>query len=411
MENYFANVAVIGGGAAGLACAVACAQKDEKNKKRKIIILEKEQRVGKKLLATGNGRCNLTNLNASPENYHGSFQKGIEHLLKEIPPREVLRFFEEIGLFWTYDEEGRVYPYSNQASSVLDVLRLALERLGVEEKCGCAVKSVSKRGNKFLIDCGELLVTAERVVVCAGGKASEKLGSDGSGLKLLKEMGHTITPLYPSLVPVSVKNPYMKSLKGIRCNGEVSLADEKGKLIKKERGEIQFGEKALSGICMFNLSSYVGEIKKPRIYINLFPEYDFNTLADLLFKRRKMLSENTLEDFFTGMLHKRIGFVILKDILLKSLSDKAETLTKGDIKKLAEILTRWEFDCSVNMNFSSAQVTKGGVSGKEIDPFTMESKRVKGLYICGEAADVDGECGGYNLQFAFSSGILAGRTV
>lgn len=408
MENYFANVAVIGGGAAGLVCAVTCAKKD---KNRKVIIIEKEQRVGKKILATGNGRCNLTNMNASPENYHGSFQKGVENLLKGIPPSEVLSFFEDIGLFWKEEDEGRVYPYSNQASSVLDVLRLALDRLGVEEKCGCAVKSVSKKGNKFSVVCDGCTVTAEKVVVCTGGKASEKLGSDGSGLKFLKEMGHTITPLYPSLVPVSVKNPYMKSLKGIRCMGEVSLADEKGKIIKKEHGEIQFGEKALSGICVFNLSSYVGEIKKPRIYLNLFPEYDFNTLVDLLFKRRKMLSENTLEDFFTGMIHKRIGFVILKDVLSKNLSQKVGTLTKADIKQIAQTLTKWEFECTVNMNFSSAQVTKGGVSGKEIDPYTMESKKVKGLYICGEAADVDGDCGGYNLQFAFSSGIMAGRMV
>lgn len=408
MENNFAHVAIIGGGAAGLACAAVCAQRD---KNRKIIIIEKEQRVGKKLLATGNGRCNLTNLNALPNNYHGSFQKGVEHLLKEIPPTEVLNFFESIGLFWKQEEEGRVYPYSNQASSVLDVLRLALERLNVQEKCGCFVKSISKSGNKFLIDCGDVNVTAEKVVVCAGGKASEKLGSDGSGLKILKELGHTITPLYPSLVPVTVKNPYMKSLKGIRCQGQVSLADDRGKIIKRERGEIQFSEKSLSGICVFNLSTYVVELKKPKIYLNLFPEKDFNSLVELLFQRKKIFSENTLEDFFTGLIHKRIGFVILKDLLYKNLSQKVSGLSKADIKQIAQILTKWEFDCVPNMNFASAQVTKGGVSGKEIDPFTMESKKVKNLYICGEAIDVDGDCGGYNLQFAFSSGILAGRTV
>ncbi len=396
------QVAIIGGGASGLICGCVA------GKKYKTVIIEKEKRIGKKLLATGNGRCNLTNINADINDYMGSFKEGVKFLLQKYPPEFIIDYFAELGLVCKADLAGRVYPLCKQASAVLDILRNCLSSGGVSEICETAVTDIVKTKNGFKIIAENLIVKAEKVVIAAGGCAQSKLGSDGSGLKILKKLGHTVTPLNPALTSIKVNSNVMKSLKGIRIDGKVTLISN-NKIIKTEKGEIQFTENALSGICVFNISSLINKVICPVISLNLLADID--NVENFIKARADAFKNYELEKFFTGLFHKNIGFAVLKESNIFPLSRKVSTLSDKDIKIIANTITDWRFTPVLNNDFSKAQVTSGGISGNEINFKTMESKIIPNLYICGETVDVNGYCGGFNLQFAFSSGILAGESL
>ena len=396
------DAVIIGGGASGLMCAVAAKLK---NKKLNIAIIEKNDRVGKKLLSTGNGRCNLTNKNVAVNKYKGSFD-GLSGVLNRCGTDKLLSYFKSLGLLTFCDSEGRYYPVSKQASSVLDVLRFNAEVLGVKILCKQNIHSISRQ-NSFTVKTADDVINAEKLIICCGSKAAPKLGGSASAIDYLKNLGHTVIPFSPALCPVKVESSVLKSLKGLRSTAAVTLS-RNGKLIKTEGGEVQFTEGALSGICVFNLSLYAE--KGDVISLDLADFISSEELYSHLLNSKKLFSNLTAENIFTGVLQKRLAQAVLKACgveLNKSISE----LTENELKALVKTAKNMTFTVTGNAGFEQAQCALGGVKGSEIDGRTMQSKRVKNLYVCGEAVDICGECGGYNLHFAFASGIIAGESL
>lgn len=404
-EKYY-NVVIIGGGASGLMCAVSAKQH---NKNINIAIIEKNDRVGKKLLSTGNGRCNLTNTKACADYYVGSFKEQSKKLFKRFDTEYLLKIFEDLGLICNSDSEGRFYPISKQASSVLDVLRFAAERPGVDIYCSESIKSIKKTNGKFTVTTQATQFASDKLVIACGSKAAPKLGGTASAVDYLKNFGHKINSFSPALCPIIVKSNLLKSLKGIRAAGKVTLCDNNDKVIKSETGEIQFAESALSGICVFNLSIYA----KPncKISIDLLPDYSFKELYKLINKHIDLFSNLSCDNLFTGILQKRLSIAVLKMSGISDFAKNCSELSENEIKCICRTVKNMTFCVEGNGDFSNAQCAIGGVIGKEINESTMESKIVNNLYICGEAVDLCGECGGYNLHFAFSSGYLAGENL
>ena len=390
------NIAVIGGGASGLFAAISA-----KNENTDVTIYEKEKRVGRKILATGNGRCNMTNTTASYNDYHSLDIKFIYPTIERFWVDQTLDFFENIGILWKEEDEGKVYPYSDTASAVLDVLRQKLEKSGVITECEFGVKKIKKQNNQFIIeDKNGNRKRADRVIIATGGMAGAQLGSDGSGYKILEGFGHKITKLYPSLVQIRTETDTVKKLKGIKVNAKVSVGD------KEKTGEVLFTDYGISGPPVFWLSSYIEGEKE--IALDIMPEYSYTDISDMITKRVNTLGDIPLEDFFVGMLNKRVSQALLKHIGVEPLSRLASSLSRKEIQAISSIIKNFKLQIKGTSTWNNAQVTKGGADVSQFNADTMESKLVKGLYCCGEVLDVDGDCGGYNLQWAWSSGYIAG---
>lgn len=405
MKNQSVYAAVIGGGAAGMMCAVRAAQN---NPGKRIVILEKADRVGKKLLVTGNGRCNLSNMNAGAESYGGEGSSElINTLFKKYNSARVIEYFKSLGLFTKADGEGRVYPLSNQASSVLDVLRKRMSELNVGELCGCDVRGIQKSSSGYEIFTPDSRIYAEKLIIATGGRA-DYAGRESGSTDILHMLGLNVTGLSPSLSPVKVKSDILRSLKGIRAQAEVSLI-RNDRVIRKERGEVQFAEDSLSGICVFNLSR---EANKGgcEISVALLPDLNDGEIKDEITGRIRRNGNDTADGIFIGMFHKNIGLALLKASGIKP-SAACRDISDKEINKLCRTINDWRFECLKNRDFKKSQVTAGGIRLSEIDPRTFEAKKHKGLYIIGEALDIDGDCGGYNLQFAFASGMCAGDSL
>ena len=403
-NNLNTDIAIIGGGAAGLFCA---AMIKSRAPKLRVIILEKQDRVGKKLLVTGNGRCNLTNLYTTAENFHGSFKQGAEKLLSFCPPDMVIALFEEFGLLTTTEDDGRVYPLSKQANSVLDVLRNICSQYGVQTVCDFFVTDITPKASGVTIKASDnRSVFAKKAILSTGSKSSPGTGADDTVFAVLKKLGHKITKLYPSLCPVNVKSPHLKSLKGVRANGCVALY-QNDKLIKKEYGEIQFTDTSLSGICVFNLSRFANSLDNCYISVSLLPDKSYDEIVDLLIKKKMVVDGKTkAENFLVGYFNRMIGLALIKEAGI-SPGCPISDITNAQLRKLAAVISQWKFDVIKGTDFTRSQVTAGGVFGDEIDCETMKSKKIQNLYIIGEAIDCDGDCGGMNLQFAFSSAYCA----
>lgn len=379
------DVAVVGGGASGIMAAIFAARSG-----RNVCILEKNPRIGKKILATGNGRCNFTNINAKAENYNSEF---VGSAFECFSPKDAISFFEELGLLSKEEAEGRVYPLSGQATAVLDVLRLELERLSVKVITEFDVQNIEKSKDGFVIFSKKEKVQAEKVIVATGGMASPKSGSDGKGYELLKAFGHHTTKLVPSLVQLKTE----KSVGGVRAYGKVTTV-----LGRYDIGEIQFNNYGISGIPVFGLAKHVK--KGEPVFLDLLPDYTEDEVVSILKKR----PNQTMETYLIGILNKALAHFFLKECGISPLSRTSDTLKNDEIIKIAKKIKNWRFDVTGTMPWDNAQVTSGGIELSEIDPCTMESKLVKNLYITGEVADIDGPCGGYNLQWAWASGKLAG---
>ncbi len=409
MPEILYDIAVIGGGASGMMAALSAAQNVPE---LKIAVLERLNRVGKKLLATGNGRCNLTNMNASEKDYHGSVAF-MRPAMRAFPPKKVLSAFMRMGVYPREEDEGRVYPMSDQAASVLDALRLTMEEQGIEEICDFEVSALTraKQGYRLTAKDGRQ-VTAKRVICAAGGMASPSLGGSTSGYRLLESCGHDLTPRCPALVQLKTDPEYVRPLKGIRFGGVIDLIVG-DRIARSERGEILFAEYGLSGIAVMQVSRIAAQAlnQKRRVLarLHLLP-MEGEEAYRLLRSRRDALQERALENFLTGLVHKRVGQMMIKWTIGLSLSEKSGNLTDNHLHALAEALTGWTLEVTGTQGFEQAQVTAGGVSTQHVNPETMESRLADGLYITGEILDIDGDCGGYNLQWAWASGMLAGES-
>ena len=403
MKSY--DLAVVGGCSAGLAAAI--------NAKRSfpnlsVAVIEKLPRVGKKLLATGNGKCNITNSGALEHEYQN---KGFaEYALNRYPPEAVLDFFSSLGLLCYADDCGRFYPRSNAAASVVDALRFELERLKIDVICDTPVKEIKKTKSGFLIN-GE--ISSEKLIIAAGGRSSPAQGSDGSGFELAKAFGHKITPSVPALVPLCASPSVTKPMKGVRVrNAELTLKGSD--IIKKTCGEILFTEYGLSGIAAMELASaaqkYIDcEKVFPFTHIDFMPDMAFDELLDYLNNLSKIKGSCGLDNLLTGFLPKAVGIAICKAAKLYNADMKISELSPRDMRSVASKIKDFPLEVSGTRGFNNSQVTSGGVETAEINEKTMGSKLCKGLYFAGEVIDVDGGCGGFNLQWAWASGMLAGR--
>ena len=399
------KIAVIGGGASGLTAAIAAAKNGAE-----VTIYEKLNRVGKKILATGNGRCNYTNINLSKECYHSNELKLTEEVMNFFDLEKTLVFFENLGILPYVDESGKVYPNSLQASSLLDVLRYELERLKVEEVTDFNVIALRKSKDKFFI-IGNDTLTADRVILSTGGKASPQLGSDGKGYEIAKSFGHEIIDPFPALVQLRLKGKYFKRMAGIKFDGIVkAYAGEK--LIREEEGEILFTDYGISGPPILQVSRRVIEElnnkNKPFLTIDMFPQYSKLELYDILEKRFRKIDYKTLQEGMVGFINKKLIPVVLYEAGFDDLNKLCGRLNKKEIYKIIDILKEWKFEVTGHNSWQQAQSTAGGIKLSEINQKTLESLKVKGLYFAGEILDVDGDCGGFNLQWAWSSGYTAG---
>ncbi len=398
------EVAIIGGGASGLACAVESARKAKnENKKVHITIYESADRVGKKILVTGNGRCNMMNENEFVP-YFGDGEFTL-FALKKYDVKSNLSFFASMGLYTRSDSEGRIYPLSNQASGVLDALRFECERLGVKFNCSNAVTAVKKAGTGFDV-CGNKY---DKVVLACGGKAGVK---GYQSYDLLKNLGHSVINPAPALTKINVKDTkYVKQLKGIRHKGDLTLYID-GRKRAAESGEIQFTDYGLSGIAVMQLSSYITREKSKDIKISFdtVPDFSYGELETAIEKICKKGSSLSCENVLSGFMPKKLGSVILK-ICGISLNDYASSLSGAQIKNIVSTAKKLIFDVESLRGFEDAQVTAGGADTRQFSRKTMESKTIKGLYCVGEMLNVDGLCGGYNLMWAWSSGRLCGDSL
>ena len=389
------GILILGGGASGLAAAIEGARRGAD-----VTVLEKLDRVGKKILATGNGRCNLLNRNASPADYNDPSFVG--RVFAQYDVRSDLDFFRSIGLLTTADSEGRVYPRSNAASSVLDVLRLECQRLGVRIVCGETASSIRRENGMFVVGTHR----ARAVIVACGGKASPVHGTDGSGYRLLEAFGHSCTRLYPALVQLRTDTDFVKGLKGLRAFAALTLRAPDGKT-HTSCGEVLFTDYGLSGIAAMELSRFAAD--GGTLFIDFLPDMDGAQTRDFLREAKARGGSRPLEQLLLGAVHSRIGQAIARDTLQRKLTAPCDTLTDGELRALADALKAFPLTVRGTKGFADAQVTAGGM---DVTAFSdaLESKRVPGLFACGEILNIDGKCGGYNLTFAWSSGRLAGRS-
>ena len=395
------KVCVIGGGAAGMMAAITAADCGHH-----VLLLERQARVGRKLMATGNGRCNLTNRHAAPEHYHGEDRGFCAYALEAFDVEATLQWFEYHGLVTVTEDSGRVYPYSNMAGSVLDVLRYALERPDIELRAGSVVTRIRRRGSAFSVETEEGNFIADTVILCAGGAAGSKVGGVMDGYQLAKHLGHHRTALYPSLVQLKTDPTYPRALKGVKAEARVTIR-RVGEVLAENRGEILFTEYGVSGPAVFEISRAAATGGEGlAVELDFLPDWTEKDTTDWLRQRRDTAGEREAGSLLAGTLHSRLGQMVCKAAGFTSQS--AAALTEGDLRKIARQLRHFTLEIHGVCGFDQAQVTAGGLRTDEFDPQTMESRLVPGFYACGEVLDIDGDCGGYNLQWAWSSGHLAG---
>ena len=395
------KVCIIGGGAAGMMAAVTAADCGHQ-----VTLLERQARVGRKLMATGNGRCNLTTRHAAPQHYHSEDRDFCTYALSAFDVDATLDWFAGHGLVTVTEESGRVYPYSNMAGSVLDVLRYALERGDIDLRAGCPVTRIRRRGDGFTVETEQGSFAADKVILCAGGAAGSKVGGVMDGYQLAKHLGHHRTALYPSLVQIKTDPTYPRALKGVKAEARVRIL-RGHEVLAENRGEILFTEYGISGPAVFEISRAAATggdgLSVP---LDFLPGWDDGATMHWLTQRRDGAATREAGTLLSGTLHSRLGQMVCKAAGFTSQS--AHTLTDRDLARIAAQLRGFMLEVQGVCGFDQAQVTAGGLRTDEFDPQTMESRLVPGFYACGEVLDVDGDCGGYNLQWAWSSGHLAG---
>ncbi len=401
------KVVVIGCGASGISAAISIKRK---NKDCDVIIFEKEDKPLKKVLKTGNGRCNYYNSNQNLENYHSSNNDLISNIINEKNLKQLLSFYDSIGIVPKI-KNGYYYPYSNQSSSVVNLLLSEAKNLGIKIEVNSNVTSIEKDNNKFIIKYNGKNLKADKVVVSTGSYSSFQNIDKVNSYDLLRRVGHSTTKILPSLVQLRTKGNYLKKWSGVRCNAKVSIFID-NRLTRQEEGEIQLTDYGISGICIFNISGIASlnlyQKKKCTVEIDFLK--DIENISDFFESRSNSLGNRNCRDFLEGIFNTRLIDVLLdnanvsKEKVYKKLNDEER-------ENLFKTIKRFSVEVIGTNDFSRSQVSLGGVRLDEIDSKTMESKIIDNLYITGEVLDVDGCCGGYNLTFAFLTGLIVGRGI
>lgn len=397
---------IIGGGAAGFMAAITASRLGAR-----ITILERKDRVLKKVLATGNGRCNYSNVHASKQNYYILGKGKVDKVLSAFLPEHTVAFFKQLGIAPWEEDNGKLYPRSLQSSSIVDALRLEAERLGVEIRTDWDVSQIKKTKEGFLLrSSGDERMEAKKILLAAGGQASPSLGSDGSGFLLAEQLGHSVTERKAALVQLKTPKHQVKGLTGIKCNARIK-AFGNGRFAREEEGELLFADYGVSGSVIFDLSYLHAQVADMWLVVDFVPELDKERLRSVLTERKKHLEPYTMEQYFNGFLNKKLGQFLSKQAGIEKLSLPIAALREDQIEDLIAVLKGYRIDITDTTGHQAAQVTAGGVRLQEVEESTLESKRVPGLYFAGEVLDVYGDCGGYNLQWAWASGYVAGRAM
>ena len=398
------DVAVIGGGAAGMIAAVRAAERN-----KKVLLLEKAEKPGRKILASGNGRCNL--MNRREPRYFGDTRFALQ-VLQKCTPEDLNRFFQKYGLILTEEQEGRVYPATYQAGSVVSVLKNAMKLTDVTLRMNAAVHSVCRKESCFeiLTGSGDSFHSLKVIVTC-GGAAQPKLGGSCDGYHILESMGHKIFPVSPALVPLNTDAKSISGLSGIRIRCIVRLVQDE-RIIREESGEVLFTDYGVSGICIMQCARFADQ---PGTYIqldflkNVFPDR-ISAMKEMK-RRKKLFASCSPLWLLNGILPEKIAFAVLKQAGLALRGETASDIGEKELEKIVQTGCSYRIDITGNRGLEYAQVTAGGADCSEFDPSTMQSRLIPGLFAAGETMNVDGDCGGYNLMFAFASGLLAGSAV
>ncbi len=392
------KTAIIGGGAAGLFLANLLDGDG-------VTLIERGERLGRKLSATGNGQGNLTNRGVKGAEYF-SVAGGVERattLVKRYDDSHLTEFFKGLGVLCCADERGRVYPASRQASALTDALRYGVANKGVDVRLQTQVTALKREKGGFLLTLqtaeGEKTLFAERIVLCAGGKAAKNFGTDGNGYALVGGLGHTVTALYPSLVQLKTEGRAIKTLKGIRINGGALRAITPKRTLAAQ-GDIIFTDYGVSGDAVFRLSAFIADALQGgecRLEIDFLPALREEEIFAALQAKRQAFPALAAEELLFGIVNNQVGRAIFR-------------LAEGNIRKAAALVKSFPLRLTGSLGFDYAQVTKGGIPLAEVTE-NLESKQVKGLYFAGEILDVDGQCGGFNLQWAYSSACAVAKSI
>ncbi|MCI8408246.1 MAG: NAD(P)/FAD-dependent oxidoreductase [Lachnospiraceae bacterium] len=403
------DVIIIGGGASGLFAAIICAKAG-----KKVLILEHKDRIGKKLLATGNGKCNYTNLLMPKGCYRGEHPEFVSYALNIFGAEDTITFFKELGIF-PKNKNGYIYPNSEQAASVLEVMEMALSYYHVQIVCKEEVTEIIPEKKGFTVKGNQGTYQGENIILAAGGQVSAKLGSDGSGYKLAKKLGHKVIKPVPALIGFKCKENYFKELAGVRTEAEVSLfIDDLNHYVAKDRGELQLTNYGISGIPVFQISRFgsraIKDRKKVFVKIDFLPNMEKEEVYKLIWHRFRETEGKTASQAMIGLLNKKLCSVLLAESKI-DLHSPSKEISKRQQNRLVDNIKGMCITILDTNGYENAQVTAGGIDTEQIEKRTMESKLVPGLYFAGEIVDVDGICGGYNLQWCWSSAYTAAKDI
>lgn len=394
------NVVVIGGGASGLVAAIYASINN------KVTLIEKNNECGKKILITGNGKCNYFNTDQNISHYHSKNSELLPNIINNNNLNEIKNFFDKIGII-PFIKNGYYYPHSKEASSIRKALLLEIKKRNIKVINNLNVNEIIKK-DTFVINPNKENIKADKIILCPGSKASPKTGSDGSGYILAQKLNHSLITPKPALTSLISEGSFLKIWSGVRCEATLSLYIDNN-FIKQETGELQLTDYGISGICTFNLSHLISQNTNNIIHINFIPFLKENPF-EFLKKQNSKVKNRTIPELLNGFLNHKLIEALLKSIKLNK-NKTINELSKKEFEKLVKVLTDFELPIKDVKSFDKAQVCSGGIPLTEINPNTMESKKYKNVYLAGEILDTDGDCGGYNLTFAFITGMIAGKNI
>ncbi|HPD99667.1 MAG TPA: NAD(P)/FAD-dependent oxidoreductase [Bacillota bacterium] len=394
------DLIIIGGGASGIMAAITASQYSEK-----VLIIEKNNRIGKKVLVTGNGRCNYTNtLLKSTDFNNPSF---VEQILNQFSVEDTIAFFETLGIEPKFEDEGKTYPLSEQSSSFLDVFLYELKLRNISVELNQEIISINKKNEVFKLTSNDNSVfMSKKVILSTGGKSMPLTGSNGSGFELAKNLGHHITEVFPALVKLRIESPYLKQLSGVKISTQVDLIVD-DTVIQTENGDILFANYGISGPTVLELSRKANDniIKGSNVGVRIVLIQSLP--KSKIVERFEIFKYREIDQSLVGLVNKRFINVLIKQAGIEKNNSIISDIPKSKLFKLIDLLYDWRLKVVGSLGFDDSQVTAGGIDITQIDELTLESKLCKGLFFCGEVLDVDGRCGGFNLQWAWSSGHVA----